>query len=267
MRAAKILERARTGTASLSSGAFAVGVVVAAVVLVALWWLKPEISVSAGLLLLIAAASQIGVLVRRVRHLADLDSLTGSASRPRFAAALQRAVEDCRHYGTPASLAVLDCDDFKKINGRFGHIVGDAVLIAVADVLLELVKAPGLVGRLWGDAFCVLLPGVPLEAAHRLLAEGDERLRAQMASRGWPMTFSIGISSLRETMSSPEELLSEADSLMFSVKHRGRNGIACHAPSEAKKVAITRLPSEIDAVHNGLASPVCSPSTDLARQP
>jgi diguanylate cyclase (GGDEF)-like protein len=181
----------------------------------------------AALVVAVGFSCLAAALHREVRKLADRDPMTGVASRSRFADALRRAVDDSTKSGGPLTVAVLDCDDFKQINEQFGHTVGDAVLVAVADVLSQTVGPVGTVGRLWGDAFGIVLPGMSLETGHCLLEEAKACLRARMIANDWSLTFSIGILCQNAPTSRADDLLAEADALMFSVKRRGRNGIAC----------------------------------------
>jgi diguanylate cyclase (GGDEF)-like protein len=124
-------------------------------------------------------------------------------------------------------VAVLDCDDFKRVNERYGHTVGDAVLVEVADVLARMVGEVATVGRIWGDAFGLVLTGYSPQAARSLLCEMESQLHARMSAHHWPVTFSVGLSSMSERIRTAAELLADADGLMFTVKRRGRNGIAC----------------------------------------
>jgi diguanylate cyclase (GGDEF)-like protein len=249
MRAATIFERVHSGLASapryvLTVGAFVVGLVVAG-----LWWLWPILSVVAGLILLLGFGSHIAWLRRKVRELADQDPLTGVASRACFLDELSRAVARGNRSGIPLSASVLDCDDFKSVNEQHGHAVGDAVLIEVADVLAHTVGHSGTVGRIWGDAFGILLPGFTLEKARSLLREAEERLQARMRAHCWPVTFSIGVSCQGEPIATACDLLADADALMFAVKRSGRNGIACRGLQEERRAGTDE------------------PSPELARQP
>ena len=171
-------------------------------------------------------ARQVFMLRRKVRELTDRDPLTGVASRTGFSTALNREVLQRFPPNGGLSVAVLDCDDFKQINERFGHQVGDTVLIEVARVLADAVGAAGTVGRIWGDAFAIALPDFSEDSARDLLTQAQQRLQAEMSRHGWPLTFSIGVSSLSGSNATAETLLGDADRLMFAVKRRGRNGIA-----------------------------------------
>jgi diguanylate cyclase (GGDEF)-like protein len=165
-------------------------------------------------------------LRKRVRELVESDPLTGAASRAGFLVRLQHQANCCRDAGASLSLAVLDCDSFKQVNESFGHCIGDAVLVETAEVLKRQIGARGTVARLWGDAFGILLSAPAVDDASRLLEEVRNSLRARMADHDWPVTFSIGAVTFEHPPRDPQDLLAAVDGLMFSVKQRGRDGIA-----------------------------------------
>ncbi|HET6323100.1 MAG TPA: GGDEF domain-containing protein [Planctomycetaceae bacterium] len=207
--------------------------------------------------LLVASALlawQVFTLRRKVRELTDRDPLTGVASRTGFLAALNRAVLQHFPANGGVSVAILDCDDFKQINEQFGHQGGDTVLIEVARILAQVVATSGTVGRIWGDAFGIFLPNVSEDSARDLLARAQECLQLQMGRHGWPLTFSIGVSSLSGSNATAETLLGDADRLMFMVKRRGRNGIAARGQF-----------SETNAATGQPRDPLANPK--FARQP
>src|SRR5262249_43608803 len=88
---------------------------------------------------------------------AEIDPLTDILNRRAFERALERALAHVKRYGTSAALLYVDLDRFKLVNDRHGHAAGDAVLQAVAAVLMRHVRASDVVGRLGGDEFAVLL--------------------------------------------------------------------------------------------------------------
>jgi len=235
MYAATILKRARTGLADHAATVLLIDIVAASFVLTVYWWFSPAKAVWYSLFCLVVFGWEIVALVVRARELADRDALTGAGSRAYFARVTQRALRDCARSGRPVALAVLDCDDFKRVNERFGHQVGDEILIEVADILRKQLTPNGTVARLWGDAFGILLPGVPLPSARVLLEGAKARLESRMSVRVRPMTFSIGLSaqSSPDSIATAEQLLSQADALMFTVKLGGRNGLLCRDTHEA----------------------------------
>jgi diguanylate cyclase (GGDEF)-like protein len=248
-RAATIFERVHSGLASAPPRVFTIGVLVVGLVLAGFWWLWPTLSVVAGLILLLGFGSHIAWLRRKMHELADQDPLTGVASRACFLDELNRAVARGNRSGIPLAAAVLDCDDFKSVNEQHGHAVGDSVLIEVADVLSQTVGQSGTVGRIWGDAFGILLPGFTLEKARGLLREAEERLRARMSAHCWLLTFSIGVSYRGGPIATASDLLADADTMMFAVKRGGRNGIACRGLQEERSAGTDE------------------PSPEFARQP
>ncbi len=250
MHAATILQRAGRRLTDHAATVLIVDTVAVCLLLVAAWWTTPA-TVVAEIVCLILFGCQIAALLVRARELADRDALTGAASRVYFARATECALGASARSARPVSLAVLDCDDFKQMNERFGHQVGDDILIEVAESLRTSVAPNGTVARLWGDAFGILLPGVPLASARALLEGAKTRLESRMSERGAPMTFSIGLVSLAsdEPVATPEQLLADADALMFAVKRDGRNGITCRTVEENRTTVDQR------------------PSPEFARQP
>jgi diguanylate cyclase (GGDEF)-like protein len=246
MYAATILKRARTWLADHAAAVLIVDIVAASLVPAVYWWFSPATAVWYSLFCLVGFGWEIVALVVRARELADRDPLTGASSRAYFARATQWAIRDCARVGRPVALAVLDCDSFKQVNERFGHQVGDEILIEVADILRKTVMPGGTVARLWGDAFGILLPGVPLPSARALLEGAKARLESRMCDRGGPMTFSIGLSAQASPgpIATADQLLAEADALMFAVKRGGRNGLLCRDSHEAQETLERRLSPE-----------------------
>ena len=160
---------------------------------------------------------------------ADMDDLTGALMRRPFLDAAARALAE-RGDG-PVALLVIDVDHFKLVNDTYGHLQGDDVLRAVADVLTGA-GPDALVGRYAGDEFVVLLPGAAAEAAR----EVAERLRAAVerrkcAVRDRPgatvgVSLSIGVASAPEHGADTEQLFAAADQALYEAKRQGRNRAA-----------------------------------------
>ncbi|NOX56532.1 MAG: GGDEF domain-containing protein [Planctomycetes bacterium] len=170
-------------------------------------------------------ADQLRRSRRREAELAATDSLTGLFNRQHFFAAAERARRAAAQRGTPVSVIFLDCDCFKQINDRFGHLTGDEVLKAVGRSLSGSVPDGPVVARMGGDEFAVLLPGVSREEAGRTAEGLREALKAEMASHGWPVTFSIGVATFSEMPASASRMVEAADTLMYTVKRAGKDAV------------------------------------------
>lgn len=157
---------------------------------------------------------------------AATDELTGTASRRMFLARLSAAGDAARAKNEPLSVALFDVDHFKTVNDQFGHDVGDAVLRHVGGLAMAIVGRHGLVGRLGGEEFAVLMPGRGLEQAGRLC----EALRQacsdteDMPQGIVPVTISVGVAALAHC-ASPEGTLKAADAAMYLAKTGGRNRV------------------------------------------
>ncbi len=166
----------------------------------------------------------------RLRQLVDLDPLTSLANRRRLRAELERVRP------TGAAVIFLDLDEFKEINDRFGHIVGDACLLRVASALAWAFRSDDAVFRLGGDEFLVVAPGLDVEAAH----ERTRRLRDELAESDGAAPaclLSVGIAALAPG-GEPDAALREADERMYRDKRaakgargRPRGGVPPEVPA------------------------------------
>ncbi|NLD68481.1 MAG: GGDEF domain-containing protein [Limnobacter sp.] len=167
-------------------------------------------------------------LSTRLRQQAATDDLTGLVSRRSLHDRAQAMLASTPR-GTAACIALLmiDLDDFKTINDRYGHVFGDRVLCHVAGVLRASLRPDSLIARYGGDEFCALVP-VQSEAAAFAIAE---RLRSTMqdspcTADGAPIavTLSIGV-TLHRSGANLRQLLEEADRRTYRAKSQGRNRV------------------------------------------
>jgi diguanylate cyclase (GGDEF)-like protein/PAS domain S-box-containing protein len=160
-------------------------------------------------------------LEEHLRHLADHDPLTGLRNRRLFEHDLKLQVARSQRYGEVAGLMVIDLDDFKSVNDRFGHKVGDDALKAVSRALTRRLRETDLIARLGGDEFAVLLPHID-DGGVAIVAEGLDRvLPACSIDVGDDVLHphaSIGFSLIHEQTASAEQALVEADRAMYAAK-------------------------------------------------
>jgi diguanylate cyclase (GGDEF)-like protein len=170
-------------------------------------------------------ASSLCVL-RQAERNAHTDALTGLGNRHWMRSMFEREVTRTLHSSKALCLMMVDVDNFKTFNDQYGHIAGDRVLVAVADVLREYLRPTDLVARFGGDEFAALLPGLQLKQARQIA----ERIRQQIAglspaSLASGITVSIGIATCA-AQDDVATLVQRADAAMYDAKEAGRNRVA-----------------------------------------
>jgi diguanylate cyclase (GGDEF)-like protein len=166
-----------------------------------------------------------------IRHQATHDPLTGLSNRAGFELALTSAITEAQHSGHITALALLDLDDFKRINDNLGHAAGDQVLQHVATRLRDCVRPNDTVARLGGDEFVLVLPSINYPAGAEIVARkliAQIALPMQVDGNTVTVTVSVGISALPQDGSDAAILLKSADHAMYSAKRAGRNRYALH---------------------------------------
>jgi len=161
----------------------------------------------------------------QLKCLARTDPLTGIANTRTFVEFAGRELSRARRYSSTFSLAYLDLDNFKSVNDRQGHTVGDCLLRAVAATMATEIRSTDLVARIGGDEFAILLPQISPEAAVNVLSRIRTKLGAVMSSAQWPVTVSIGVITFDAPPDSVNEMIRLADSLMYQAKTSGKNRI------------------------------------------
>jgi len=165
----------------------------------------------------------------RAENLARTDELTGINNRRAFYDCGMREVEVAQRHGHSISLLMLDLDHFKTINDDHGHAAGDALLVAVSDIIRQGVRGTDILGRIGGEEFAIVLPHTRLDAARELA----EKLRRRIAEWKLPydgvqlaVTASIGVAERRDG-EHLDALISRADGALYTAKREGRNRVVC----------------------------------------
>ena len=194
------------------------------------------------------ALGRLALTFREVRALSEArlqartDELTGLANRRAFLEQVDTTTLDLEEGACDRlALMLIDLDRFKEINDSFGHAVGDDLLRLVGPRLMQALGRGGLLARMGGDEFGVLLPGADRAAAARVAHEMNVALREAFVLEGMPLHIdaSIGIALAPEHGRTPALLLQRADLAMYVAK-RGKLGHAVYEPG-AVGDARTRL--------------------------
>lgn len=163
-----------------------------------------------------------------LRHMARHDALTGLLNRYSLDEYAAREIARVERGERDLSLVVLDLDDFKHVNDRYGHAIGDQVLVQVAHRVNEVIRDGDIAFRVGGEEFLILLPGASREVATTVA----ERLRLALVDRPFDcqehsmtVSTSVGVVTLDPLRDNWESLLKRADQALYRAKGTGRNRV------------------------------------------
>ncbi|MBJ2217664.1 MULTISPECIES: diguanylate cyclase domain-containing protein [Pseudomonas] len=159
------------------------------------------------------------------RSLAERDALTRIANRYRLEKCLLQECDRAERFHVPLALVAMDIDDFKPINDRYGHGVGDQMLIGVAERLESCVRTTDLLARWGGDEFMVVLPASNLDTAKELAERIRRAIRQSPIVNDLNVTLSLGIVE-RRAGESPAALVARADRALYRSKAAGKDGVS-----------------------------------------
>jgi diguanylate cyclase (GGDEF)-like protein len=189
-----------------------------------------------------AVAVDNAMLLRRSEELSITDDLTKLYNSRFLNATLRREVERSKRYRTPVSLIFMDLDGFKSVNDQHGHLFGSRALIEVGSVLRTTVREIDIVSRFGGDEFTVILPQTGPEGAQiiadRIRQKIEETIFLESYGVQVRLTASIGIASFPDHGRTKDDLIARADSAMYAVKGRGKNGVALSDPDGPRPLQV-----------------------------
>jgi diguanylate cyclase (GGDEF)-like protein len=166
-----------------------------------------------------------------INRLTFIDSLTSAYNHRYFQEALSKEIHRHARTGSEMALAMLDLDDFKKINDSFGHPVGDGILKGVVDELMLHARDSDVVARYGGEEFAIILPNTPSararDAANRLRDIVEHHAFAlPNLDRTLFITISFGVAVYPGDGTTSADLISRADAALYWVKKHGKNRVA-----------------------------------------
>jgi diguanylate cyclase (GGDEF)-like protein len=178
--------------------------------------------------LLVLSGERQAELVARLEHLAAIDPLTGLATRRVLDEAAQTALSGAASVeGT--SLVLLDVDEFKSINDRFGHPGGDEVLVQLADLLVRSARRDDVVSRLGGDEMALLLPGCSVASlrrrAEQIVWDVRSHRFALPGGQEVQVSVSVGLAHVPTDAVDLQSLYVKADQALYEAKRSGRDRV------------------------------------------
>jgi diguanylate cyclase (GGDEF)-like protein len=168
---------------------------------------------------------------------AAVDSLTGLFNRRYFESRITEEIQRARRYGLDLALLIVDADDFKALNDRLGHLVGDRVLKTIADLLRRSVRAFDICTRFGGEEFAIVLPGSDAKSATLSAERIRHRIDSypfgeELMTPGIRPTISVGVAILSADATA-QDLIGRADRALYRAKADGKNCVRL-APADLR---------------------------------
>lgn len=164
------------------------------------------------------------LLLQQAQYLAEFDAMTGISNRTRFEAGLAALCEDFGSPARPGALLLIDLDGFKLINDTYGHSAGDECLREAAARLSRVCDGAGMVSRVGGDEFAVIVPpGTRMGCTEGLAARIVAAMSEPMVRDGMAFGVSASVGIAAAWACTPRELFAQADAALYEAKDAGRN--------------------------------------------
>ena len=169
----------------------------------------------------------------QVKHMANVDGLTGVYNRRFFSNSLKSEIEKAKLNNDNVSIIILDIDFFKKFNDTHGHVEGDRLLIDISALFKKFVGDRGILARYGGEEFIIIVPKLEPEkvvnVANKLQKLVEETyFEGQETQPNGNVTISIGVSSYPKLTDNSSCLVETADEALYKSKETGRNKVTCY---------------------------------------
>lgn len=175
-------------------------------------------------LITVFSLSEIKKLLEKEQTFARIDFLTGVANSRAFKEIAKMEIDRSARFGRPFTIAYIDIDNFKQVNDMLGHSQGDNLLQSVAKTIKDNLRSIDIVSRLGGDEFAILFSETNEENAKTAINKVKTELLNSIKDNNLSVTFSIGAVTCYKSCDL-DELIKEADNLMYTVKESGKNRI------------------------------------------
>lgn len=165
-------------------------------------------------------------ILLNLKKLSCMDSLTDVFNRGIWHQRLEDEFDRAQVDGQPFVMLLLDIDNFKMVNDKYGHQVGDKVIQQVAYICRQNIRVGDAVGRLGGEEFGILLPNTKLCEAKKIARRVIEQMQSHafnFSKEPFYVTVSVGISELNDSTCGSENLFKHADDALYQAKNNGRN--------------------------------------------
>ena len=167
---------------------------------------------------------------RNLRYFMERDSLTGLLNHSNICDSFQREFVRAIRTNLPLSYIIIDIDNFKSINDKYGHFVGDTVLKSLAYILLERLRVTDVVGRYGGEEFVVIMSNTKAQSAKKVMdaiRENFSQIAHNAFGKDFNVTFSCGIAGFPE-FHVTKTIFDNADKALYMAKRGGKNKVVIY---------------------------------------
>lgn len=172
--------------------------------------------------------SRFIILYKKVKIDSVTDSLTGTINSRYFYELFEREVKKAKRTKLAFTLAYFDLDNFKLMNDTYGHQAGDMLLKTMSNLINDNIRPFDVFARLGGDEFALLLHESDFDESDTVIKRIKEIIDTELKIKKWPVTMSVGAITFRIFNKSIDEMIRQADHLMYSVKSNGKDKIEHH---------------------------------------
>jgi diguanylate cyclase (GGDEF)-like protein len=211
--------------------------------------IAPMLIASVGSYPTIRLSQQLRHANERLKALSETDPLTDTLNRRKFMQVAERELALAERHCYPTSVVLIDFDDFKQVNDKYGHAAGDTALVQTIGVIKSVIRDTDVLGRFGGEEFILLLPHTACEGAERLTQRVlDEVAQTPIQLEKTNLTITVSAGSVTcETSRRPlDVLMSRADELLYESKQNGRN--CCTAETMINFADNYPRPYDVDVV-------------------
>ena len=155
--------------------------------------------------------------------LANIDPLTGRYNRRKFLEVAENELSRFKRHGETFSLCMIDIDNFKSINDKYGHDVGDYVIKTVADIITTEIRGTDCFARWGGEEYIILLPATDIEGSEKLSEKIVNIISDYEFDKVKKVTISLGVTTVGSETDNIDEIIKRADEGLYSAKDGGKN--------------------------------------------
>ena len=211
--------------------------------------IAPALIASVGSYPNIHLSQQLHHVNEQLKSLSETDPLTNTLNRRRFMQVAERELALAERHCYPTSVVLIDFDDFKQVNDKYGHAAGDTALVQTIGVMQSVIRDTDVLGRFGGEEFILLLPHTACEGAEHLAQRMLDKVAqtpVQLEDTSLTITISAGSVTCETSRRPLDVLMSRADELLYESKQNGRN--CCTAETMINFTDNYRRPYDADVV-------------------